>query len=80
MPKWRYKVLKNQEAENLILNYKEGLRVEKYNGAPHLQLKQPNGEYKTVGRIRKDLFKRLPFELAEEQSKFINISYWIIKT
>lgn len=70
--RWNYKVLKNDRVYELLYSKRELLRIEVYDGSPHLKIQDGN-ELKTLGRIRKNLFQELPTVLLENQKGYINV-------
>lgn len=81
--KWNTKILAKDTVTEFCEKYRTSIRVEVYDGSPHLQVYQTNkagkSEYVTIGRIRKSLYKTLDLELMIAQPGFVNVSWYKFK-
>ena len=82
--KWVYKVLPNAIVNEICEKHKTSIRIEVYDGSPHLQIcrwtKSGAIEYLTVGRIRKSLYKKLDLRLMDKQPGFVNVAWYKFNT
>ena len=82
--RWRYRVLSKAEVDTIISQHKKSLRVTSIDSSPHLEVLEKDAKgnlaFKTLGRLRKDIFTRYELELMEEQSPAINVVYYKFKT
>jgi hypothetical protein len=80
--RWVHSVLKRSTVEDLVSKDRKSLRVEVYDGSPHLQIllnDKGNVYFKTLGRVRKDIFKRLDLVPMDSQPGYVNVSWYKFK-
>lgn len=82
--RWRYRIISNAEVDTIVSKHKKSLRVMSVDGSPHLEVLEKdikgNLSFKTLGRLRKDIFTRYELVLMDQQSPAINIVYFKFKT
>lgn len=80
--RWVHRVLKSSEIKKWIAVSRQSLRIEVYDGSPHLQIflsDKGKRYFKTLGRVRNDIFKKYDLTLMETQSGYVNVVWYKFK-